>query len=251
MIDIHTHILPQMDDGAFDVAVAKSLMEREVAQGVETIVLTPHYYGRKRSPQKFLKERDAAFEKIKAEIPTELKVVLGAEVYFTEIGGASFDEMKKLSLGNTRYVLLEFPFGEKWKDGLIEKLEDFMAKTNVTPVLAHLERYRQLRRKPQLLQRFLNMGCLLQVNVGSFLGKRTRRLAFKMLENGMISAFGTDAHNGADRAPNYDEAKKAVSKRGMDKAFEKVQENMQAILNDESVRVSYKAPVKKFLWWYY
>lgn len=251
MIDIHTHILPQVDDGAMNATVATSLLQTELDQGVKTVVFTPHYYGRKRSPAKFIEERQRAYEKIKENVPENMNVVLGAEVYFSEIGGASFEEMQNLTIGDTRYVLIELPFAEKWTEGLYAKLEDFIAKTNAIPVLAHLERYRQIRRKPQLIERFLQMGCLLQVNVGSFINKRTRRLAFVMLKNGMVSALGTDAHNASDRAPNYETAKAVLKEKGLLPAFENAQVCMQAILRGERVRVAYSAPVKKFLCWYY
>ena len=68
MIDIHTHILPHLDDGAKNTQTSQEMLDKLVAQGVKSVVLTPHYYGKKCSPDEFVKRRNAAFEKIREKI---------------------------------------------------------------------------------------------------------------------------------------------------------------------------------------
>ena len=83
MIDIHTHILPCLDDGAKTKAEALELLQMLKAQGVKSVALTPHYYGKKYSVEDFLLERERAFAEIQKEIPENMQVFLGAEVHLT------------------------------------------------------------------------------------------------------------------------------------------------------------------------
>ena len=110
MIDIHTHILPHMDDGAKDSATALRMLDMSIAQGVETVVFSPHYYGKSRSPQKFLEARGAMYEHIRARIPEGIKTRLAAEVHFTGVNSIDEEEMCSLAIEGTEYLLVEFPF---------------------------------------------------------------------------------------------------------------------------------------------
>ncbi len=242
MIDFHTHILPQIDDGAKTPETSEQMLQMEISQGVKTVVLTPHYYGKHSSPKRFLEKREKAFERLNAYLPMGIEVKKGAEVHFTGVNMPDFEELATLAIEGTKYILLEFPFTTVWHSGLFEKLDDFIYETGCTPIIAHVERYREVQKKPALLKRLTDLGCLLQVNAPAFLDKHEKKLAFALLKRGMVDCLGTDTHDTEYRAPIYAEAKAAVEAAGYAEAWEKAQAKMAAILQGEQV---YPAECKK------
>ena len=247
MIDIHTHILPHLDDGAKDTATAKAMLQMQAEQGVQCIVLTSHYYGRKHSPQRFLEKRSEAFARIQDKIPTGIELRLGAEVHFTGVNVPEYDGLCSLAIEGTKYILLELPFTTKWTKDILAKVADFVYETDFTPIIAHVERYSEVLKKPILVNELVDMGCLIQVNARSFLDKKTKGFAFALLKHGLVHCVGSDSHDITDRAPCLIEAKEEIEGAGYAGAWVKIQENMQNILDNKKVETEYAAPVKKFL----
>lgn len=251
MIDIHTHILPHMDDGAKDSATALHMLDTEISQGVETVIFSPHYYGKSRSPEKFLQTRQMMYDHIKDRIPSNIKTRLAAEVHFTGVNPIENDAMCSLAIEGTEYVLVEFPFTTVWTSSLTEWLSQFIYDTDYTPIIAHVERYNEIQKKPSILSELINMGCLLQVNTTSFLDKKDRNFAFSLMKHGMVHCLGTDAHDTEGRAPDYDKAKKAIEEAGHAADFEHIQENMRLILDNEKIDFPEYRPLKKVLGFYF
>jgi protein-tyrosine phosphatase len=246
MIDIHTHILPHIDDGAKDTATAREMLKMQSEQSVKTIVSTSHYYGRKHSPQRFLEKRSEAFARIKDALPQDMEVRLGAEVHFTGVNMPEADKLCLLAIEKTKYILMELPFTTKWSGGILHKLADFVYETGYTPIIAHVERYDEVLKKPSIVNDFVDMGCLIQVNAQSFMDKKTKGFAFALLRHGLVHCIGSDAHDMETRKPCLNEAKQAIETAGLGIEWDKIQENMQTILNGENVEVEYALPVKKF-----
>ncbi len=246
MIDLHTHILPHIDDGAKDTAMAVAMLKSEIAQGVDTVVLTSHYYGRKRSPQQFLEKRGQMFAHLKGQIPQGISLRLGAEVHFTGINMPPFDDLCMLAIQGTKYILLELPFTEKWTKSLLDEIADFISETGYTPIIAHVERYREVQKKPSIASELVQIGCLLQVNTYSFFDKREKKLAYALVKHGLAHCIGTDTHDMSMRAPNMERAKKRLQKAGYSTWWEGAQENMEKVLRGEQVRVERAKPIKKF-----
>ncbi len=214
MIDLHTHILPNIDDGAKSVEGASAMLRAELAQGVDTLVLTPHYYGKSHSPAQFLSRRQEAFSKLRECIPEGMQIRLGAEVHFTGVNMPDFDELTKLAIEGTRYILLELPFTERWSNGLLGALRDFVYETGYAPIIAHVERYAEVWKTPSLVNILIEAGCLIQVNAGSFLRGKDSRLPYALLKRGLVHCIATDCHDMGVRAPNGQEAKEAVERAG-------------------------------------
>jgi len=250
MIDIHTHILPHLDDGAKNTQMSIAMMKTLQQQGVETVVFTPHYYGKRSTPDVFLQRRNGTFDHIKDQIPAGLRVKLGAELHFTGINMPENDELCKLAIEGTKYILVEFPFTNAWTSELMTRLSDFMRDTDYTPIIAHVERYPEVQQKPALAWELANMGCLLQVNAPAFLDKRERKLAFALLKHGFVHCLGTDAHNMDSRPPDMLTATKAVEKAGCLELWERAENIMKDVVEGRQVRVEYGSPVKKFLGMY-
>lgn len=250
MIDIHTHILPHIDDGAKDTATAVAMLQSEIAQGVDTVVLTSHYYGKKYSPQQFLKKRAQAFAHLQKQIPSGIAVRLGAEVHFTGMNMPPFEELCPLAIEGTKYILLEFPFTQRWTKSLLDEVANFISETGYTPIIAHVERYYEVQKTPLIATELVQMGCLLQVNAQSFLEKRERKLAFALVKHGLAHCVGSDTHDTEGRAPNFERAKKYLEKAGYSTWWESTQENMKTVLQGGHVRIECGKPIKKRFWKY-
>ncbi len=250
MIDLHTHILPHMDDGAKDSSVTAAILRNEVEQGVQALVFTPHYYCRERTPEQFLEKRNRMFQHIKPLIPENLEVRLGCELHFTGLNMPEVEELCKLGIEGTNYILLEFPFTTVWSGELLDRVNDFIVDADYTPIIAHVERYGEVQKNPAFASELVDMGCLLQVNVNSFLDKHEKKLAFALMEHGLVHCLGTDTHNNEQRAPRYLEAKQAILAAGFNAQWEQAQENMRAILDNEEVAELSYSPVKKTLFGY-
>ena len=246
MVDFHTHILPHIDDGAKDTEMAKAMLQAEVDAGVTDVLLTPHYYGRKHSPDQFIEKRNGMWSHLRAYTPEVLKVHLAAEVHFTGMNVPEYDELCKLAIGDTKYILLEFPFTSKWKSSLMDVLSDFIYETGYTPIIAHVERYREVIKRPAYAKELIEMGCLLQVNATAFVDKHEKKLAFALLDKGMIHCIGTDAHDMGIRKPNLMQAKNALEEAGYGEQWENIQTNMHKILNGESIQVVEPVKIKRF-----
>lgn len=249
MTDIHTHILPGIDDGAQDKNTSVRMLEDLQAQGVTTAVLTPHYYGRFHSPRAFLRKRKEAYEEIEDSVPQGISVRLGAEVHFSD-ALAGNEHGAQLAIEGTRYILLELPFSSEWDNLLLKKIRYFMDETNCVPIIAHFCRYLQVRKNPELLSELAAMGCLLQVNASAFLEAKDRRLIFAAMKHNLVHCIGSDCHNLAERSPDYRAAIDAARKAGYGEAIERIQDTMRDILEDRVIKRKQYRPVRKFLTFY-
>ncbi len=203
MLDFHTHILPEMDDGSHSVDESYQMLKAEAVQGITKVVATPHFYAREGSPTRFLERREAACRKLAAQIPkrNELPLIyLGAEVhYFDEI--CSVDDLAELRIVGTPLLLLEMPM-TTWTRRMIGDVKELASRPGFQIVLAHIDRY--LRFIPRgCLEEMIASDILIQANTSFFCGFGTKRRARAMLEQGQIHFVGSDCHNTGTRAPNW------------------------------------------------
>lgn len=207
MIDLHTHILPKMDDGASTSDLSLEMLRMEAEQRVDTVVLTPHFYREKEEPSSFLQRRASSFYRLKdriAELPDKEKerlpeLFLGAEVAWVP-NMDEWSELSQLCLGDSSFLLLELPF-YPWNSSMIHQLYDLMGKTGVTPIIAHLERYMKGQRWSNI-QEILALGVPIQLSSGIFLTMGGRRLAKQLLYHGTGFLLASDCHNTTTRPPN-------------------------------------------------
>lgn len=244
MIDFHTHILPNIDDGAASVEEAVQLLELLKRQGVERVAFTPHYLGRSRSVETFLQQRAQAFERIRSSLPAGMEVRLGAEVYVGEHLLFSADDLVRLTLGESKYLLAELPYEGMWGRGVFESL-DRIRSIGLRPVIAHIARYDAVRRCPELAAQLISQGCLIQTNTDAFLS-RQRPLVNRLLERGQIHCLGTDAHNLETRPPCYDRACRAIRETFGEAVLDALAEQMERIWNNERITPKLTKPVKRF-----
>lgn len=253
MIDMHTHILPRLDDGAKNSSTSVAMLRLAKAQGVNTVVLTPHFYGKRQSPAEFLQRRNSAYQRLRSRMDEEgvdIGLRLGAEVHFTGINVPEFDDLCSLAIEGTKYVLFEFPFTTKWSGVLLDKLSEFITETDYTPIVAHVERYAEVRKNPSLVARLIDLGCLIQVNAQAFIDKRDKNFALALLKKNSVHCIGSDAHDEMGRAPNLLSAKDKIEKAGVLEQWQSIQKTMQTILQGEKIQTERVKPVKKFLGFY-
>lgn len=210
MFDLHSHILPAMDDGSADVAESLALLRLLGEQGVDTVAATPHFYAFRESPARFLRRRAAAYEKLLAQNLAGLpQIVLGAEVYYYP-GISRSESLGALSLGESGLLLLEMPF-QRWEQHVLREVLELHRQMRRAVVLAHIDRY--FTWVPDSVWSALSsQGILFQVNAGSLLTWRQRRRVGKLFRAGLIQFLGSDCHNLVTRPPQMDLAQRALEK---------------------------------------
>ena len=210
MIDWHSHILPNVDDGSHDVAESIELLKQLNNQDVDTVVATPHFIANNESLESFLNRRDEAYKKLNSELTDDLpKVLLGAEVKYYP-GISRLEGIKQLTISGSKLLLLEMPMS-KWTEYTVRELIEMAASKKVTVVLAHIERYLKLQNKA-VWNRLYESGILMQVNASYFTGI-SRRKAINQLCDGKIHFIGTDCHNLNGRPPNMNKATEFIFKK--------------------------------------
>ncbi len=203
MIDFHSHVLPDMDDGSKSVDESRLMLESLMQQGVKKVIATPHFYADEESVEAFLTRRNVAVHSLKKSIPRKLQLVAGAEVKYYS-GISRLPELKKLRIEGSKLLLLEMPFAQ-WSDSEIKELIDISTQSNITLVLAHIERYLSFQKKDVLLH-LLAHDILFQANAGFFNHGIASFKAVRMLKKNQIHFIGSDCHNMTSRPPNIDNA---------------------------------------------
>ena len=211
MLDIHSHFLPKMDDGSKSTEMSMQMLRSSRKQGVTTIVSTSHFYGDNESPDRFLKRRQHAFEKLKPLISADdPEILLGAEVLYYP-GISHSESVAQLGIGGTDLILIEMPF-VPWSDKIFDELISFRYNTGLNIILAHVERYQSLQKR-DIYERLFDQPFYFQCNASAFTSFRSRRLALKLMANDLLHFIGTDCHNTDKRPPNMQEAQKIIEKK--------------------------------------
>lgn len=202
MVDFHTHILPNLDDGSKSVGESLEMLRSERSQGIDTVVLTPHYYSGQNSPEEFLLRRQRSWEQLSGSLEEGMpRLLLGAEVQYFE-NMENLESLPSLCIRGTKLLLLEMPFCH-WEDRVIHTVLELNGSDGLQIVLAHIERYLSFPRNCQALELLRRSGILMQVNASFFDGWFRRRKALAMLERGDFHLIGSDCHNTSSRKPNW------------------------------------------------
>ena len=181
MIDFHSHILPEMDDGSKDAKMSLAMLQMEREQGVTEVVFTPHFYA-----------QQAGVEL--------LPYHLGAEVYyFRNIGNA--DMLQELCIGDSGTLLLEMPFCQREKDVYVD-VANLVRRQGIRVVLAHIERYYKLQKDKSVWNEIMDLPLECQMNAGPFQDWKRRRMCIGLLKQHEAMLLGSDAHNLTGRCPN-------------------------------------------------
>ncbi|NLY85017.1 MAG: capsular biosynthesis protein [Tissierellia bacterium] len=245
MIDIHSHILPKVDDGAEDIEMAIEMAKIYLENGIKTVVATPHYFERniftaKENTKKIL-------EDLKIELDKEgidIEILLGNEAYISMDLVKDIEEGYLSTLNGTRYLLVELPMLDipLYVENVIYEL---LLKGYV-PIIAHPERNAKIIDNPNILYNFIKKGALAQLNLPSLEGKygeKIRETAEILLNHNMIHFLGTDAHGSIRKSPRVSKALEILKTVVSDDDFHSLTSNNPILLlNDENIRI--KEPIK-------
>lgn len=210
MTDAHTHILPGIDDGAADVAQSLEMLRIEREQGVDTVLLTPHFYRDEETIDSFLARRQAAYEALLEAIGDEPmpKLVLGAEVFLYP-GVAKEEGLERLCIEGTDLLLLELPYAP-WTERIFEEIDAVSVHRGLTPLIAHVDRYMSFQRNGQI-QTLQKMGYPIQLNASGFRKILRRGKLLPILRNNKC-CIGSDCHHADFRKPCVDVAAKYLKR---------------------------------------
>ena len=212
MIDLHSHILPGLDDGATDLSDALEIARGAVADGITAIAATPHvredYPTTADAMESGVRQLRTALERDGIEI----ELLPGGEVSVEQLDRLSHDELRRFALGgNPNYLLVEtpywdwpLPFGE-----IVARVRSF----GMNPVIAHPERNPAVQADLRKVATLVDAGGLIQVTAASLdgrLGSRTRASARKLVDAGLVHLVGSDAHAPGIREVGLSAARKAI-----------------------------------------
>lgn len=250
MIDIHSHILSEIDDGSSSIEESIAIIKKAIENGYTGIFLTPHY----RESQGFIadnREKYKKFKKLQAEISKlnlPIKIYLGNEITVDEDFFYNLNTGQTVSLNGSRYVLLELPFLNKYEK--IDEVIDRLVRKGNVPIIAHPERYFYYKDLNEY-ERLIKKGVLFQGNIGSLYGKyglAAKETLEEMLKRNMIHFMASDIHKESqtsyDRANNAKQivAQLTRSKQIADNLFEN---NAKKIIADQEIEV-YSTYKKKY-----
>lgn len=193
-IDIHSHILPGIDDGSLNYYESLKLISSAIKDGIRYIVLTPHYmhHGRYRVAKEDLLAHYHHFKETIMSAGLDITLFLGNELYI-------HDELDEIilndyvcTMNNTSYVLIEFPFGTY--NDKYDRILRSISLNGYRIIIAHPERYAYVRKDIDFCQRWLKKGYYLQINQDS-LFNNLEKTAMKLIDKGYVSFVASDAHN--------------------------------------------------------
>lgn len=223
-VDIHSHMLPGVDDGAQTMEETLEMLRISYEEGARGVVFTPHYEGGHNAYQPeqlediYRKVKDAALEHWK-----DMDIYLGNELLYEQGVAEHVKDARVHRMNGTKYVLVEFNIRIHYKElyHAVQKLQ----KMRFRPIIAHVERYRCLVKHPEHIAELCRMGVYLQMNMSSVVGSMFReevRWCRKLLKEQKISFLGTDAHDAKHRAPHTKEALKWMEKHLEDTYLENI-----------------------------
>lgn len=219
MIDFHTHIMFNVDDGSKNIEMTKEMLLNSISQGVTHIVSTPHFIsGQSEVTKDVYEERLSA---MKAIHETEsINILKGMEVYIDPNLPKLYDEGRIWGINEGKYMLIELPMREfpKYTEDVFYELRI----KGITPILAHPERNFSIMKNPKLLEALISQGNLAQVNAGSLTGlygKEIKAFAETLVKRNIIHIIGSDGHSNSRR------------KTDIDKGYERVKELNNELYN--------------------
>lgn len=240
IIDVHSHILPGVDDGSQDMDMSLEMVRMAYEQGIRYIIATPHF---RFFPDKLCYPQETEhlqslcqeLQERSEEAGYKMPIFLGQEIFYFDDLPDYLDDGWAIPMAGTRYVLIEFAPQVSYTTILraITKLE----RRDYMPVIAHIERYECLREKGRTKE-LVEEGACLQMNYNSLSGGLLdARVSWckRQVLNGLVQFFGTDAHDTMDRSPQVEPAASWLVSRDPRTAWKIMHENPMRLLKDQAI----------------
>ena len=219
MIDLHSHILPGLDDGASTWEVSLEMARMAVEDGIHTMVASPHLFRHRAINLAEVNHKEAILDKIREfkqkleAAGLDLEILPGCDFPLSFEGLQLLENNQILTINDgKRYLLLEFP-----DSSLPPATEDICFRLNskgIIPIITHPERHFIFQEMPKKLQRLIDLGCLVQLTGASLtggFGRQVARAAREMLRKGYCHILASDAHSPSYRPPLLSQALEAAS----------------------------------------
>lgn len=246
IIDIHSHLLPGVDDGSKDLDESIHVLNVLSEKGICDIVLTSHYI----ENSKYCinkKIRKELLETLQQQVKENIHLYLGNEVFTCENIISLLKKGEITTLNGSKYLLMELPL-----NGYLYQLPTILCELSdhgIVPIIAHPERYRFLHQHPERVRELLEFNCLLQCNVDSILGKygkSAKKVMKWLLKNHLVSFVGTDTHSINDTI-HLDKAYQKLKKLVGEQQFEELTySNPLKVLKNEKIQscMAYTASIE-------
>ena len=244
MIDIHCHIVPNIDDGAKNLEDALQMAKIAYSEGIRKIINTSHYHPsfEYKKGEELLKSVKK-FNYILKSNNIDIEVFIGNELYYSEDIINIIEQKEFYTLNNSKYLLIEFP-PIRFPKNLVDIIYEIKIRGYI-PVLAHVERYKEVQENINLIYECINEGALIQVNASSIMGKNRKEAEITskiLLDNNMVHFIATDAHSSERRRPLIKETYNYVVDKYGDKFAENLFiENPSKVIKDEDINI--KSPI--------
>lgn len=233
MIDIHCHILPEVDDGPKSWEVAEEMCRMAAQDGIEQSVATPH------ANDQYFYDRDylsRLLENLQQRVGDTPKLSLGCDFHLSyENMQSALQTPQKYCIGNSHYMLVEFS-----NFSISPHVDDWfhqMQALEITPIITHPERNPILQQDLERVRHWIDLGCAVQVTASSltgFWGTRAKQVAHSLLKEKAVHFLASDAHETQRRIPGLSAARQIVEKEyGDELAQALVVDNPSAVVNDQ------------------
>lgn len=244
LTDLHTHILPGIDDGAKDLEASLDILRRQKQSGVDRVALTSHFYPMRQDLQEFLDRRQDAYQALMSAWDPETmpQLRLGAEVHYS----ASIADMdlRSISLAQSDYLLLEL--SDTSVPAHIEQVIKIMQSQGITPILAHVERCAYFMEDPAKLMRLVELGALAQISARALYSKRRQKFADICLRKDVAQIIASDVHGAWEIKTGLGSLKERLD----DRIIVRAESFARAVWDNTPIPVFQSEPIKRKLFGY-
>jgi protein-tyrosine phosphatase len=251
MIDIHSHILPGLDDGSRDLEESLAMAKEAVREGIDTIVATPHHAnGKYWNDSTQVRSAVSLFREALEKHNIPLDVLEGQEIRVYQELLEDIQSGSSIMLAGSSYILLEFPSSR-----IPDTIEDVMHELRllgITPVIAHPERNAEIAQCPDKLLRLIQLGALSQVtshSINGLFGKSIQECTVNLCRRNLVHFVSSDAHNMSNRAFGLGAAYDAAAGLLGHEYVTYYQANAESLIRSQSIEIWEPSSSKSRKWY--
>lgn len=237
-IDIHSHILPGIDDGAKDFDMSMEMLRTAYGSNISEIILTPHHKpGRRNARPEKIRELAEKMKGVALAADMDITFYTGNELFYSSETVRALEEGQACTMAGSDYVLVEFGFMDNLEH--IRKGSYQILAAGYRPILAHVERYGSVCSNVDHVVDLVAMGCYVQVNAGSVTGQygiKTKQFLKKLMKRGLVHFVATDCHDGGKRSPELLECAGYMEKKyGKEYTYKLLCENPACVIKNQYI----------------